>query len=125
MKYFTFFDILVQIFFMGFNGIIAIFIIFFKRLKINNEIFEKILLSVSKYISIPIIMPKNIYIRISPSLKYHILYIISVPVNNQKTISSIYVMILDVLKLFLNALNISNNAPMSIPVIENIRNKYA
>ena len=35
------------------------------------------------------------------------------------------VMILDVLKLFLNALNISNNAPMSIPVIENIRNKYA
>ena len=47
------------------------------------------------------------------------------PVKIQNIRSSVYVIISDVLKLFLNILNMSNNRPIKIPFIVNIKNRFA
>ena len=77
------------------------------------------------YISKPIIIPKNMYIRISPLLKYHMLYRIKTPVKIPNKTSSTYVIMFDVLKLLLNILKKSNNIPITTPVNEKTINKYA
>ena len=57
--------------------------------------------------------------------KEYIEYNNNKPVKIQNIRSSVYVIISDVLKLFLNILNMSNNRPIKIPFIVNIKNRFA
>ena len=69
----------------------------------------------------PINTPKNMYNRSSPLLKVNIEYSSSKPVKIQNNMSSIYVIISFVLKLFLKILKISNKIPIKKPFITNIK----
>ena len=67
-------------------------IIFNKNDKIQTNIFIIYLLIIRKYISIPRIIPKTIYILISPLVYFIITNIIIKPETIQNKISCIYVM---------------------------------
>ena len=99
--------------------------IFIIVLKILVKSFTKILLNVDIYIRVPIIIPKNIYTRISPLLKYHILYNIKIPVKIQNKMSCMYVAIFPVFIVLLRILKKSNKIPITTPVNEKTKNKYA
>ena len=98
--------------------------IFFKNVKILSPNLIKILLNVNKYVNIPIIIPINKKILISPLLNLNIEYIIIIPARTPKIISSIYVTISGVLNTFLNILKISNKIEMIIPTAINIKKQY-
>jgi len=95
-------------------------IIFNKNDKIQTNIFIIYLLIIRKYISIPRIIPKIIYILISPLVYFMITNIIIRPETIQNKISCIYVMKSHVLKTLRWILKKSNNNPIHIPVRKNI-----
>lgn len=86
-------------------------------------IFIKYLLINIIYIKQPKNTPKNIYKRISPLLNVNIEYNNETPVKIQNNMSSKYVVISFVLKLFLNTLKISNKIPIKIPFMVYTKNK--
>ena len=106
---------------INFNGITNVFkivsIILFKNNTIFKLIFIKYLLITNIYIKHPKKTPKNIYNRISPLLNVNIEYNNKIPVKIQNKMSSIYVVISFVLKLFHKKKKISNNIPIKIPFI--------
>ena len=67
----------------------------------------------------------NIKNRISPLLNTNIEYNIIIPVIIQNNISSIVVIMSDVLKLFLNILKMSKTKPILIPFNTKTQNKLA
>ena len=77
------------------------------------------------YNNIPTIIPRKINILISPLLKNQILYKINIPVKIQNKISSIYVIVFEVFILLLKILKKSNKTPITTPVNEKTKNKYA
>lgn len=83
------------------------------------------LLNVNMYNNIPTIIPRKINILISPLLKNQILYKINIPVKIQNKISSIYVIVFEVFILLLRILKKSNKTPITTPVNEKTKNKYA
>ena len=83
------------------------------------------LLNVNMYNNIPTIIPRKINILISPLLKNQILYKINIPVKIQNKISSIYVIVFEVFILLLKILKKSNKTPITTPVNEKTKNKYA
>lgn len=95
-------------------------IIFNKNDKIQTNIFIIYLLIIRKYISIPRIIPKIIYILISPLVYFMITNIIIRPETIQNKISCIYVMKSHVLRTLRWILKKSNNNPIHIPVRKNI-----
>lgn len=95
-------------------------IIFNKNDKIQTNIFIIYLLIIIKYISIPRIIPKIIYILISPLVYFMITNIIIRPETIQNKISCIYVMKSHVLRTLRWILKKSNNNPIHIPVRKNI-----
>jgi len=95
-------------------------IIFNKNDKIQTNIFIIYLLIIRKYISIPRIIPKAIYILISPLVYFIITNIIIKPETIQNKISCIYVMKSHVFKTLRWILKKSNNNPIHIPVRKNI-----
>ena len=83
------------------------------------------LLNVNMYNNIPTIIPRKINILISPLLKNQILYKINIPVKIQNKISSIYVIVFEVFILLLRILKKSNKTPITTPVNEKTKNKFA
>ena len=83
------------------------------------------LLNDNMYRVTPNSIPKKMYNLISPLLYVNMKYKVIKPVSIQNTKSSIYVTISDVLNVFREILNMSNNKPIIIPFKINIINVYA
>ena len=119
-----FFNIFVIIL-IGNNSIfIIVFNIFFINEIIFTFIFIKVLLINIKFIVTPNVKPKNIYHLISPLLNINMEYTSIIPAIIQYRISCKMVIKSDVLKLFLNILNISNNIVNNIPTNVKIKKLY-